>query len=67
VGDVSSRTTPLSNGFPCSGLGELGDLGSHDVYTGFKGGHVFVNDLWVGTDDLGIKVDIALLYTRFMT
>lgn len=31
----------------------------------FKGGKIFIDDLWVGMDELLIKVDA--LYTRFLT
>lgn len=62
VGNVGGWTAPLGNGLPCSRLGELWDLGGGDFNTSFKGGLVFVNDLWMGTDDLLIKVDVSLLY-----
>ena len=67
VGDVSGWMAPLGNGLPRGRLGELGDLGGGYFYASFKGGLLFIDYVWVGTDDLFIKMDVALLYARFQT
>ncbi|KAF0929600.1 hypothetical protein E2562_022798 [Oryza meyeriana var. granulata] len=36
-------------------LCKLRDLGGSDVYSSFKEWHVFVNDLWVGMDELLVR------------
>jgi hypothetical protein len=67
VGNVSGWTAPLGDGLTCGGLGKVRDLSGDNVYASFKGGHVFVNDLRVLTDELFIKVNVAFLYSLSVT